>query len=116
MSEMTDRKVIEFAARAAGIRLEWDGPPDKWQPMYYEGKTYHSWNPKDDPAVSQALQVRLRLSLGFAEQQIVCGRFGIDPEPLIAVNFPEDVTQEQLEAIVRVVILAAAGKIGSMLQ
>lgn len=48
MTEQTDRELLEMAAKAAGIRLEWDGPPDKWQPMYYEGKTYHAFDPLTD--------------------------------------------------------------------
>ena len=45
---MTDRELLELASKAAGITLEWDGNPEEWIPMYYEGKTYHAWNPLDD--------------------------------------------------------------------
>lgn len=45
---LIDRELLELAAKAAGISLEWDGPPDKWQPMYYRGKTYHSFDPRND--------------------------------------------------------------------
>ena len=58
---MTDRELLELAAKAAGIRLEWDGHPDKWQPMYYEGKTYHSFDPLDDDGDALRLAVKLGL-------------------------------------------------------
>ena len=59
----TDRELLELAAKAAGIRLEWDGPPDKWQPMYYEGKTYHSFDPLTDDGDALRLAVTLRLAM-----------------------------------------------------
>lgn len=58
---MTDRELLELAAKAAGLRLEWDGHPDAWQPMYYEGKTYHSWDPLQDDGDALRLAVELRL-------------------------------------------------------
>jgi len=57
----TDRELLEAAARAAGIRLEWDGPPSDWVPMYYEGKTYHGWNPLEDDGDALRLAVKLNL-------------------------------------------------------
>ena len=58
---MTDRELLELAAKAAGITLEWDGNPEEWMPMYYEGKTYHSWNPLDDDGDAFRLAVKLGL-------------------------------------------------------
>lgn len=57
---MTDRELLELAAKAAGICLEWDGPPDIWQPLYYKGKTYHYWNPLTDDGDALRLAVKLR--------------------------------------------------------
>lgn len=59
----TDRELLELAAKAAGMRLEWDGHPDAWQPMYYEGKTYHSWDPLTDDGDALRLAVKLRMML-----------------------------------------------------
>lgn len=58
---MTDRELLELAAKAAGIELEWDGPPDMWQPMYYKGKTYHLFDPLNDDG--DALRLAVKLSL-----------------------------------------------------
>lgn len=120
MTQLNDQDVIRYAARAAGYKITQDNTnrPNNDGPFVFTGdyRTGHVFDPKNSAIDSQALQVKLRLSLAFAENQILCGRFGVDPEPLIATTFDDDVTHEQLEAIARVVVLAAAGKIGSMLQ
>ena len=58
---MNDRELLERAAKAAGIELEWDGPPANWRPMYYQGKTYHGWNPLADDGDALRLAVKLGL-------------------------------------------------------
>jgi hypothetical protein len=45
---MTEREQLELSAKAAGLQLEWDYSPAQWAAMYYEGKTYHAWDPLDD--------------------------------------------------------------------
>lgn len=60
---MSNRELLERAAKAAGIRLEWDGPPDDWCPMYYEGKTYHAWEPLTDDGDAFRLAVKLKIDL-----------------------------------------------------
>ena len=60
---MNDRELLELAAKAAGITLEWDGNPEEWMPMYYKGKTYHSWNPLEDDGDALRLAVRLNMTL-----------------------------------------------------
>ena len=64
---MTDRELLELAAKAAGISLEWDGPPDKWQPMYYQGKTYHSFDPLTDDGDALRLAVKLRIDVAHTD-------------------------------------------------
>jgi len=64
---MTDRELLEAAAKAAGIPLEWDGNPRDWQPMYYKGKTYHAWNPLTDDGDALRLAVRLNIGVMSAE-------------------------------------------------
>jgi hypothetical protein len=36
---------LSILAVIGEYHLEWDGNPKEWQPMYYEGKTYHSFDP-----------------------------------------------------------------------
>lgn len=66
----TDRELLELAAKAAGIYLEWDGPPSQWVPIYYEGKTYHSWNPLEDDGDALRLAVKLKISVHFGTYKV----------------------------------------------
>lgn len=67
---MTDRELLEMAAKAAGITLEWDGNPDEWMPMYYESKTYCAWNPLDDDGDAFRLAVKLTIDLLFTHEDV----------------------------------------------
>lgn len=60
---MTDLEMIKLCAEAMGIRLEWDGDPREWQPMFYEGKTYHLYDPLHDDAQAMALVKKFGLFL-----------------------------------------------------
>lgn len=60
---MTDKELLELAAKAAGISLEWDGEPKDWLPMYYKGKTYHIFNPLEDDCDALRLESKLRLEI-----------------------------------------------------
>lgn len=62
---MTDRELLQLAAKAAGYSLEWDGHPDDWKPMYYEGKTYHSFEPLTDDGDALRLAVKLRMHVNI---------------------------------------------------
>lgn len=103
---MTDRELLELAARAAGIALEWDGNPEEWMPMYYEGKTYHAWNPLDDDGDALRLAVKLRLMIAWDrwnDNDYVCIRHrDFDEEIGIQIDQnPEQTTR-------RAIVLAAA--------
>ena len=81
-----DRELLELAAKAAGICLdwEWDGPPDQWQPWYYEGKTLRNWNPLTDDGDALRLAVMLNIRMVEFKDTIVKSRAvawteGIDP-------------------------------------
>jgi hypothetical protein len=92
----TDRELLELAAKAVAIALEWDGLPDEWQPMYYEDKTYRYWNPLTDDGDALRLAVKLRLDFyegvgdgpeawagyykpGHGKQKFSCEPMGDDP-------------------------------------
>jgi len=60
---MNDKELLELAAKAAGIRLEWDGNPDEWLPMYYEGNTYHYFDPLTDDGDAFRLATELSLNV-----------------------------------------------------
>jgi len=67
---MNDKELLELAAKAAGIRLEWDGDPEKWVPTYYEGKTYHGWNPLTDDGDALRLAVKLKMDIEFSMEGV----------------------------------------------
>ena len=68
----TDRELLELAAKAARVELEWDGPPDIWQPMYYQGKTYHGWNPLIDDGDALRLAVRCGIVIEYRREVPAC--------------------------------------------
>jgi hypothetical protein len=75
--EMTDRELLELAAKAAGITLEyigeeWVGNSDELMPVYYEGKTYHSWSPLDDDGDAFRLACKLALVVYCDEVEAWC--------------------------------------------
>ncbi len=94
-----DRELLELAAKAAGIRLEWDGPPDKWQPMYYEGKTYHSFDPLEDDG--DALRLAVQLGITFR-------RFGHKVSAVGTTQCDEYVGDDPYAATRRAIVRAAA--------
>lgn len=99
---MTNRELLELAAKAYGICLEWDGNQDDWQPMYYDGKTYHAWDPSEDDGDSRRLQVKLQINICFGANYVIA-----DGAQLPTVNNANDQF-----AAVRYAVLRAAADIG----
>ena len=99
MNEIT-RQHLEDAARAAGIALEWDGDPAEWQPMYYEGKTYHTWEPDTDDGDSRRLQIAVRMSLVVGGSSAAAG-LGLHHARLVRHDgTPDDAARAAREAVV----------------
>lgn len=106
---MNDRELLELSAKAAGITLEWDGNPEEWMPMYYEGKTYHSWNPLEDDGDALRLAVKLRLDVTFGfddEENVVSVNANWDGAPAEVIQ--EIIGQDVFEATRRAIVRAAA--------
>lgn len=115
---MTERELLELAAKAAGIRLEWDGPPDKWQPMYYKGKTYHSWDPLNDDgdALRLAVKLGIEITIGHWENRTIAAsqntfmqQFGLEWPQTVRVH---ESLLETPEAATRRAIVRCAAEIG----
>ena len=102
MSE--DKELLTLAAKAVGIRLEWDGDPKYWTPMYYEGKTYHTWNPLTDDADALRLAVKLGIEIGFYSTLV---RAAKQDQDWIGEDYGNDPYAATRRAIVR-----AASEIG----
>lgn len=65
----TQRELLILAAKAAGLSLEWEGNPEDWQPMYYEGKTYHAFEPHTDDAQCLQLARKLGISIDYSKDK-----------------------------------------------
>lgn len=100
----TDRELLELAAKAAGIRLEWDANPAEWQPMYYEGKTYHGWNPLTDDGDALQLAVKCELSLDLFDDLITAGYTATD----VIEQVNEQAQPDPYAATRRAIVRAAA--------
>lgn len=103
---MTDRELLELSAKAAGIRLEWDGDPRNWHAMYYEGKTYHSWEPLDDDGQALRLAAICFINLEFAREYVIAS----GPQGDASVTYNPGRSEAARRAIVE-----AAAKIGKAL-
>ena len=118
---MTDRELLEMAAKAAGITLEWDGNPDDWMPMYYEGKTYHQWNPLKDDGAALRLAVKLGIDLLFTHEDVeavATQHARLDDQEMISPWALESWTLKQQDhyAATRLAIVRAAAEIGRAMK
>jgi hypothetical protein len=115
---MSDRELLELAAKAAGMCLEWDGDPRDWQPMYYEGKTYHAWDPLTDYGDALRLAVTMaQKTLGFDLQiwpdrtAVVWDRSNPGARPIVIERNGTDPNDATCRAIVRAAAAMGAGTI-----
>jgi hypothetical protein len=114
-TNVADRELLELASKASAIALDWDGPPDEWQPLYYEGKTYHYWNPLTDDGDAMRLAVKLsQLDGGLA--LLLNSRFGSVSFAQCFTNenvvSPDEHMQDDPYAATRRAITRAAAEIG----
>ena len=112
---MDDRKLLELAAKAAGIEV-WPGvgfqahmlftPPAKADP---DGKvTGVEWNPLADDGDAMRLALRLRLDVTFVDNLVVV--YWYDESTLMSGAFEEPINdaQDEREATRRAIVRAAA--------
>jgi hypothetical protein len=62
---VSDRELLELAAKAAGVELT-DADRAAWL-----NKSSYGWNPRDDDGDALRLAVKLRLELGFPSENCV---------------------------------------------
>ena len=65
---MTDKELLEYAAKAAGIELDWDIPPNSNSPWSITGEgdergSAAEWNPLTDDGDALRLAVKLNLTV-----------------------------------------------------
>jgi hypothetical protein len=108
---MTDRELLELAAKAVGLSLEQGAgfPPEKCLGACWDGDTWDYWNPLDDNCDALRLAVKLRLMVAWDrwnDNGYVCIRHrDLDEE----IGIPVDQSPEQT---VRRAIVRAAAEIG----
>ncbi|MCY1216845.1 hypothetical protein D9M72_287320 [compost metagenome] len=103
---MADRELLELAAKAAGLVVEWDYDGNTWarRPDEHPEQALR-WNPLTDDG--DALRLAVKLRLHFA----ACGHSAIASEPdgvFVQVQFGDDAAAATRRAIVR-----AAAEIGA---
>jgi len=100
---MTDRELLEAAAKAAGIDIEWQS--GAWA---HNNETGCEWNPLTNSGDAFELSVKLRLTLNCSYDDVaICGQEFTQKEVCIEYN-KEDANAATRRAIVRAA--AAIGK------
>ncbi|OZI78293.1 hypothetical protein CAL23_13150 [Bordetella genomosp. 6] len=112
---------MELAAKAAGLRLEWDGHPDAWQPMYYEGKTYHRWNPLTDDGDALRLRNALQATIIDEGDKVYVEIARYPAGAVVREPYERDLpggfaSQSSVDAATRRAIVRAAAEIGAKMQ
>ena len=100
---MSDRELLEAAAKAAGMNIEWQ--PCGWA---HNNETGCEWNPLTDDGDALRLAVKLRLTVNCSyDDVVICGQEFTQKEVFIERN-GEDPLAATRRAIVRAA--AAIGK------
>lgn len=117
---MTDRELLELAARAAGIEIEWnvminrDSPflaPKTQQERNWLGHEHTPWNPLDDDGDALRLGVALRIK----HERHPIHPFVAAWAPEIPARFEEPEGDDPYAAT-RLAIVRAAAEIGKHLE
>ena len=104
---MTDRELLELAAKAAGIELVWHGDADPW--CFAETVAGIKWNPRDDDGDALRLAVKLDFAVVLEGSKNNVRIDGASPNGLELVNEP---LGEDPYAATRRAIVRAAAEIG----
>lgn len=98
---MTDRELLEAAARAAGIDAQWDCPERGMMVMAPSGNDVMTWNPLTDDGDALRLAVRLRMSVHLDSNMV-----DVDPDGVHWCS--EDYGDDHYAATRRAIVKAAA--------
>lgn len=109
---MTDRELLELAAKAAGLpECGWMGPAF----MYVKGNTFTDWNPLTDDGDALRLAVRLHINIELNNGSATAVWFDLAASKTHVVEEPCDEEFEgwpAKEAAARRAIVRAAAEIG----
>ena len=103
---MSDREMLEFAAKAAGIGGGWQFVRGRDTPIFYRDVGGRVWNPITDDGDALRLAVKLRIDVHYGDSVVVAER--VFPQEVgVAKAFDGDPLAATRRAIVR-----AAAEIG----
>lgn len=103
---MTDRELLELAAKAAGYTIEENGKDVNGLPWYWCFQLSDNWDPLTDDGDALRLAVKLRLHIGLESHTVSAwekDQFG---------NFQTEELGDDPEAATRRAITRAAAAIG----
>lgn len=103
---MSDRELLELAAKAAGLPLVWYGSTDPW--CFAEIVPGITWNPLTDDADALRLAVQLRLEPRFIDNS---HSNGAEPSRVTLHNVAgivENIGDDPAAALRRAIVRAAA--------
>lgn len=98
---MTDRGLLDAAAKAAGIKLDWR---ESVQCLCYAGSPYNiAWNPLADHGEAARLAMALRMRLDVTDDYV-----SAEVEALAPRHFAEPINGDACKAWCRAIVRAAA--------
>jgi predicted amino acid dehydrogenase len=102
---MTDKELLELAAKAAGIEIKWDTP----YKAVWDFAQVPNWTPLTDDGDALRLAVILGMNINVVTSGVFVSRF--EDEPVIAEKTNDDVYAATRRAITR-----AAAAIGEAMK
>lgn len=66
-TSLTDRELLELAAKAANLRIKWDDQNQTYATCNTHGDMFDDWNPLTDDADALRLAVELRIIVEIGE-------------------------------------------------
>lgn len=100
---MSDKKLLELAAKAAGIDLKY------LPPGYWDGNRNHKWNPLEDDGDALRLAVKLGIEIvPDIEEREAITVFSVIRTNRLGLNAFEDFGDDEMAATRRSIVRAAA--------
>ena len=108
---MTDKELLELAAKAAGYTIEWDDA-SVWNPVIVNGDSEAYWNPltSDSDALRLAVKLKMRISI----DALPIGYVVVLSDSPISKDIHEEIDDPY--AATRRAIVRAAAAIGQEMQ
>ncbi|WP_312601109.1 hypothetical protein [Pseudomonas luteola] len=98
---MSDRELLELAAKAAGYKVKFGASGD---PYIQAGINTRAWNPLTDDGDALRLAVKLKIRFEAHPRWPYVAAFALD----IADRFEEEVSGDEMSATRRAIVRAAA--------